>query len=97
MIIAAREFRDEECFETKDILEKQGFNITIFSNEKGIAIGRFGGEIKVDKTLDELNVSNFDSLLFVGGQGAIKYRVASNNYDTETALVESFKMTPKLF
>lgn len=24
-------------------------------------------------------------------------RVASNNYDTETALVESFKMTPKLF
>lgn len=81
MIIAAREFRDEECFETKDILEKQGFNITIFSNEKGIAVGRFGGEIKVDKTLDELNVSDFDSLLFVGGQGAIKYLDNKISYD----------------
>ncbi|MDD4376482.1 MAG: DJ-1/PfpI family protein [Clostridia bacterium] len=73
MVIAAREFRDEECFETKDILEKEGFNITLFSNEKGIAVGRFGGEIKVEKTLEEIKVSDFNCILFVGGGGAIRY------------------------
>ena len=100
MIIAAREFRDEECFETKDILEKEGFNITIFSNEKGIAVGRFGGEIKVDKTLNELNVSNFDSLLFVGGQGAIKYLDNKISYDiinnanNENKVIAAICITP---
>ncbi|HOI60366.1 MAG TPA: DJ-1/PfpI family protein [Candidatus Pacearchaeota archaeon] len=81
MVIAAREFRDEECFETKDILEKEGFNITLFSNEKGIAVGRFGGEIKVEKTLEEIDVSDFDCVLFVGGGGAIKYLDNNLSYD----------------
>lgn len=81
MVIAAKEFRDEECFETRDILEKEGFDITLFSNKKGIAIGRFQGEIEVEKTLQELNVSDFDCILFVGGAGAIKYLDNDVSYD----------------
>jgi len=73
MIIASQEFRDEECFETKAILEDQDFKITLFSDKKGIAIGRFGGEIEVKKTLNEINVDDFNCLLFVGGGGALKY------------------------
>lgn len=73
MVIATKEFRDEECFETKEILEKQGFDVILFSNEKGIAVGRFGGEIMIEKSLEEIDVSSFDCILFVGGSGAIKY------------------------
>lgn len=72
IIIANREFRDEEYFETKYLLEKGGFNIVTFSNEKGVAIGKFGGEIMIDNDLKDLNTDDFDGIIFVGGPGAIK-------------------------
>ena len=73
MVIAFKDFRDEEYFETKEILEKAGFETSVFSNKKGIAIGKFGGEVPIKKTLEDLNVSQFDGLLIVGGSGAIEY------------------------
>lgn len=72
MIIAKKNFRDEEYFETKENLEKSGFNITTFSNKKGLAKGKLGGETFVNFDLDDLNVNNFDLLLFVGGSGALE-------------------------
>ncbi len=73
IIIAEKNFRDEEFFETKSILEKQDCKLSVFSNKKGLAIGSFGGEVMVNQDLSELNVSDFDALLFVGGVGAMEY------------------------
>lgn len=73
IIIANQEFRDEEYFETKVLLEKSGLKTTSFSNEKGLAIGRFGGEVLINNILEDLNINDFDGILFVGGSGAIKY------------------------
>ena len=72
MIVASKEFRDEEYFETRGILEKAGFDIFVFSDKKGIALGKFGGEIEIKKSLEDLDISQFDCLLFVGGSGAIE-------------------------
>ena len=72
MVVASKEFRDEEYFETREILEKAGFDISVFSDKKGIALGKFGGEIEIKKSLEDLDISQFDCLLFVGGSGAIE-------------------------
>jgi len=81
MVLASRDFRDEEYFETRAILEKKGCKITPFSDKKGIAIGRFGGEVKINKDLNELDSSVFDVLLFVGGGGAVKYLDNETSYN----------------
>ena len=73
MVIAFKDFRDEEYFQTKEILEKVGFEISVFSNKKGIAIGKFGGEALIENTFKDLDISKFDGLLIVGGSGAIEY------------------------
>ncbi|MDD3046313.1 MAG: DJ-1/PfpI family protein [Candidatus Pacebacteria bacterium] len=73
IIIAFKDFRDEEYFETKEILEKAGFETSVFSNKKGIAIGKFGGEALIENTFKDLDISKFDGLLIVGGSGAIEY------------------------
>ncbi len=73
LIIAFRDFRDEEYFGTKEVLENRGFKTKTFSNEKGIALGRFGGEVKVDNLIDDLNVDEFDAVVFIGGPGATKF------------------------
>lgn len=71
IIIAFRDFRDEEYFETKEVLEKAGAEVVTVSDSSGKAIGKFGGEADVDILLKDLRVSDFDAILFIGGPGAI--------------------------
>jgi len=73
MIVAFRDFRDEEYFIPKEVLEKSGAEIKTVSTEKGTAVGSQGGEAEVDIKLTDLNVSDFDAIVFIGGSGAPKY------------------------
>lgn len=73
IIIAFKNFRDEEYFETKEILEKSGLKTKTFSNEKGIAIGKFGGEVNIDETIDKIDINQFNAFVFIGGPGAIPF------------------------
>jgi len=79
IIIAFKNFRDEEYFDTKEILENNGFKTKTFSNEKGTAIGKFGGEVLINQTLNDLDIKDFDAIVFVGGSGAISFL---NNIDS---------------
>ncbi|HOW13045.1 MAG TPA: DJ-1/PfpI family protein [Candidatus Pacearchaeota archaeon] len=72
LIIAFRDFRDEEYFIPKNILEKNGIKTITTSSSLGKAIGKLGGEANVDILFDKVNVSDFDAVLFVGGPGAYK-------------------------
>ena len=73
MIIAFRDFRDEEYFIPKQVLKSGGSKITTVSSELGKAIGTYGGEVNIDIILDKLKVDDFDIIIFVGGSGALKY------------------------
>jgi protease I len=72
IIIANQGFRDEEYFETKELLEKSGLDIVTFSNKKGLAQGKLGGEVFVDKDLNDLNIQDFQGIIFIGGSGALE-------------------------
>lgn len=72
MIIASENFRDEEYFITKEILEKGGILVkTACDKEK--AIGKFGGEAKVDILINNLDINKFNAIILVGGQGAVTF------------------------
>ncbi|MCD6550370.1 DJ-1/PfpI family protein [bacterium] len=81
MIIAFRDFRDEEYFVPKGILEKAGAEILTASTATGTAIGADGGETKVDILLTDLNLDELDAVLFVGGPGCLKYLDKEDSYD----------------
>lgn len=73
-IIAKDGFRDEEYFVTKEVL-KNNFEIITASdgNKNEIALGSLGGEEKIDLNLKEVNINEFDAIIFVGGPGALKH------------------------
>ncbi len=73
MIIAPENFRDEELFVTKNVLESRGAKVMVASLRKGIAKGMLGSTIMVNYTIYEINVSDFDAVVFVGGAGATIY------------------------
>ncbi len=73
MIIAFRDFRDEEYFVPKEIFEKAGFEVKTASTHKGTALGSEGGDAEVNLVLNEVAIDNFDAVVFAGGQGAHKH------------------------
>jgi len=73
MIVAFRDFRDEEYFIPKEILEGAGAEIVSVSTFAGKATGVEGGEVKIDLLIDDLKVDDFDAIVFIGGPGAKNY------------------------
>ena len=73
MIIAFQGFRDEEYAEPKQVLEKAGIKVTTASTQVGTAKGKLGMTIKVDITLDQVNVSDYNAVVFIGGPGSYDY------------------------
>lgn len=73
LIVAPQDFRDEELFIPRSIFLAEGATVKIASSKKGEAIGSYGGVIGVDLTLEELKVSDFEGIIFIGGSGATKY------------------------
>jgi protease I len=69
MIIAPEMFRDEELLIPKQHFEGKGLKVTVASTKKGACKGSRGGVVNSELTLDEVNVSNFDAVLYVGGGG----------------------------
>jgi len=72
IIIAFRDFRDEEYFIPKGILEGAGAKVTTVSTKPGTAIGANGGDVEVNLLLENLNPVDFDAVVFIGGSGCLK-------------------------
>jgi len=79
IIIAHRDFRDEEYFVPKEILEKAGIKVITASNQKGAATGADGGEAEANLSTYEINRFDFDAVVFIGGPGCLA------NLDNETS------------
>lgn len=73
MVVAPENFRDEELKEPMDIFTRSGAEVTIASKGVNRVTGMFGAEVKVDKDLAEVNVVDYDAVIFVGGSGADVY------------------------
>jgi protease I len=92
MIIAWRDFRDEEYFIPKSIFTRAGAEISTVSTQNGIAIGVEGNEAKVNILLNNLRVSDFDAIVFIGGQGALKELDNEKSYEIARNAVEDGKV-----
>jgi len=72
VIIASKDFRDEEYFVPKNLWEASAAVVKTISDKEGIALGADGAEAVVDMALDNLNPAEFDAIVFIGGPGALR-------------------------
>jgi len=73
MIIAEKNFRDEELLEPKKVLDEEGASVTVASTTLRTATGMFGAKATPDILVSELKVDDYDAIIFVGGAGASQY------------------------
>ncbi len=70
-ILATNGFEESELREPKEALEKAGADVHIISEKSGEikswTDGNWGKSYKVDKTLDEVNQSDYNALMLPGG------------------------------
>jgi len=92
MIIAEKNFRDEELFEPKKILEAEGVKVIVASTSFNIARGMLGGKVKPDMLLSEIKVDDYDAIIFVGGSGASQYWNDSLAHNIAKEAVEKNKV-----
>jgi len=69
MVVAFKDFCDEEYFVPKKILEKAGFSIDTTSTQNGIAIGSESGEAIIHIEIDKINPQDYEAIIFCGGSG----------------------------
>jgi len=73
MVIAEKDFRDEELFHPKAVLEKEGIKVDVASTTLKAARGSKGGMITPDKLVSDINLADYDALIFIGGSGCRQY------------------------
>lgn len=73
MIIAPKNFRDEELLEPKGVLTQAGAVVEMASTSLDTAVGMLGMKVGVDLLVDSVKVADYDAVIFVGGVGASQY------------------------
>lgn len=72
-IVAQNGFRDEELEVPRSILERAGVKVTIASSDLSLAKGMLGAVVKPDILVGDLEVSDYNAIVLVGGIGAKEY------------------------
>ena len=73
LIVASRDFRDEELFETKGALNQAGIETVIASSKTGALRGMLGGRADTAILVKDVKPDDYDAIIFIGGSGASEY------------------------
>jgi len=72
MVIAPKDFRDAEYTEPRKIIEDNGAEVEVASIQSGTSIGAEGTVVQIDLTVSEVNIEDYDAVVFVGGPGMVQ-------------------------
>jgi len=73
LIIASENFREEELFETKFVLDGAGVETVTASTRTGVINGMLGGSAEARILVRDIVVDDYDAIIFIGGSGAREY------------------------
>lgn len=73
MVIAFKQFRDEELVHPMQVFEAGGAVVDVASTETGVAEGMMGLKRDVTLTLDDVAGKTYDAVVVVGGGGSPEF------------------------
>jgi putative intracellular protease/amidase len=81
LVVAHKGYQPVEYGTPKKLLEVHGHTVITCSDKAGTATATDSSTTKVDLTLDEINVSNYDGIFFIGGSGALEHLDNNRSYE----------------
>ena len=92
LVIAFKGFMDEEYLIPLQIFKDAGFEVTTASTSLGTALGFYGAEAEVEVLMEDLNVKEFDAIVFIGGNGIVKHLDDSVFHNTAKETIKTGKI-----
>lgn len=74
MVVAPREFKDEEYLEPKVIFENEGYEVVTASKGVDIAQGKAGTKVVISEDVTEVDFREYKAIVLVGGWGAVVFQ-----------------------
>lgn len=91
LIISADNFEDTELLVPYYRLVEEGIAVDVASMKKGTIRGKRGYEVEANKTLKEINPSDYDFLILPGGKAPAEVRKEKKALDIATHFFEKEK------
>ena len=101
-IIAHEGFQAVEYSVPKKLLEQSGITVTTASNKPLPATANDGTTVDVDLTINDVDVAQFDGIIFIGGPGAMDHLDTQESYDLikkafdQEKLIGAICITPRI-
>lgn len=73
LIIANKDFQDEEYQVTREVLESEGIEVKTASSAGNVSEGSMGTKVSTDYSFSRVITDDFDAVIFIGGMGAEEY------------------------
>jgi len=70
MVIAPKNFRDEELNHPKEIFEKEGAKVTIACKQMGKSSGMLGATATPNILIKDARANDYDAVVVIGGMGS---------------------------
>jgi len=74
IVIAYQDFQDDEYRIVAERLDLLGATLEVASSSLGEAKGKNGSRVGVDLLVDDVNLYQYDALVFIGGPGSVEYQ-----------------------
>ena len=84
MIVASREFRDQEFFDPKEVFENEGIEVVVANSSGFESEGSAGAKVAPNMKIEQVTVDDYDAIVFVGGAGSREYQ----NDDTALQIIK---------
>ncbi len=92
LITASRNFREEELFDTRQVLNEAGIETIVASSQRGPIKGVLGREAIAELLINNLNIDDYDAIIFIGGPGAREYFNSITAFNIAKQAVEKKKV-----
>ncbi|MCG8605943.1 DJ-1/PfpI family protein [bacterium] len=92
IVIPHHNFRDEEYQAAHDGLQSVGANVTVASTIRERASGTMGMSLNPDLLIDDVNPSDYNAVVFIGGTGASQYWHDITAHEIAKAIAEGDKL-----
>lgn len=73
LVVPPSGFQDQELFQTSRTLGLASVQTIVASTRATRIVGSFGGSVQADLPLNQVNVRDFDAVIFIGGLGTMEY------------------------
>lgn len=73
LILASKDFNEDEYLIVKKTLEKENFKVFIASDAHTLCVGNRGMKVRADVSFFNMRESNFGAIIIIGGNGIKTY------------------------